>query len=150
WDLAREMFLLMADRYPLHPRTAEAYRWLIKHNTSSEARRRHELGQFLIVSNLSILPPRDKLKPAGFQESKSGALVAPDVMLPGGPEVVQKTQFLPLRDLEAARLWYRASEEFGERYAKFGPLYAADPAVEFCLQAARRRLGQFKEVQERY
>ena len=46
WSLAREAFLLLVNRYPTHPLTAEAYRWLIRHNTSSEARRRHELGQF--------------------------------------------------------------------------------------------------------
>src|SRR5262249_11738348 len=44
WELAREAFLLMVDRYPAHPLSANAYRWLIRHNSSSEARRRHEMG----------------------------------------------------------------------------------------------------------
>ena len=44
WTLAREGYLLMVDRYPAHPRAADAYRWLIQYNSSSEARRRHEDG----------------------------------------------------------------------------------------------------------
>src|SRR5204863_4075463 len=54
WVLAREAFLLMVDRYPAHPLSAEAYRWLIRHGGSSEARRRHELGQFLLVQQLAF------------------------------------------------------------------------------------------------
>ena len=36
---------MMVDRYSAHPLAADAYRWLIRHASSSEARRRHELGQ---------------------------------------------------------------------------------------------------------
>src|SRR5262249_41858643 len=54
WNLAREAFLLMVDRYPAHPLSANAYRWLIRHNASSEARRRHELGQFLITTKSEV------------------------------------------------------------------------------------------------
>ena len=32
WELARESYLLMIDRYPAHPLSADAYRWLIRHN----------------------------------------------------------------------------------------------------------------------
>ncbi len=52
WNLARETFLMMVDRYPAHPRTPDALRWLIRHNCSSEARRRNELGQFVVVEQL--------------------------------------------------------------------------------------------------
>ena len=37
WFLAQELFLYMADKYPYHPLSAEAYRWLIRLNTSGEA-----------------------------------------------------------------------------------------------------------------
>jgi len=40
WDLAREVFVVMVERYPLHPFSVDACRWLIRHNSSSEARRR--------------------------------------------------------------------------------------------------------------
>src|SRR5205807_9826632 len=54
WTLAREVFLLMVDRYPEHPLTADAYRWLIRHNSSSEARRRQQMGQFWMFSQTQI------------------------------------------------------------------------------------------------
>src|SRR5581483_8259719 len=40
--------------------------------------------------------------------------------------------------------------EFGRRLAGFGPLYASEPATQFCLQAARRRLGEGGAAQEWY
>ena len=43
----------MVDRYPAHPLSVDAYRWLIRHNSSSEARRRQELGQFLVLTQAS-------------------------------------------------------------------------------------------------
>src|SRR5262249_28126133 len=36
WHLAREAFLLMVDRYPTHPLAADAYRWLVRFQSSSE------------------------------------------------------------------------------------------------------------------
>jgi photosystem II stability/assembly factor-like uncharacterized protein len=50
WVLARETYLQMVERYPLDRLSADAYRWLICHNSSSEAHRRTELGQFLVVT----------------------------------------------------------------------------------------------------
>ena len=47
WLMAREAFLLLVEKYPTEPLSAEAYRWLIRHAASGEARRRRELGQFL-------------------------------------------------------------------------------------------------------
>src|SRR5262249_27513417 len=54
WTLAQEAFLLMVDKYPAHPLAADAYRWLIRHNCSSEARRRYELGQFLLATKSNV------------------------------------------------------------------------------------------------
>ena len=54
----------MVDRYPAHPLTADACRWLIRHDTSSEARRRHELGQFLALTQVEFeASPRPRLTP---------------------------------------------------------------------------------------
>jgi hypothetical protein len=58
WVLAQEIYLAMIDRYPTHPLTAEAYRWLVRHNTSSEVRRRYELKQFVQVNVARVNPPR--------------------------------------------------------------------------------------------
>ena len=49
---------MMVDRYPAHPRTPDAFRWLIRHNCSSEARRRNELGQFVVVGQLEYGQPK--------------------------------------------------------------------------------------------
>src|SRR5262249_42629587 len=49
WALARETFFLLLERSPAHPLTADGCRWLLRHNSSSEARRRHELGQFIVL-----------------------------------------------------------------------------------------------------
>src|SRR5205823_4113808 len=58
WNMAREMFLLLVDRYPAHPRTPDALRWLIRHNASGEARRRQELGQFVAVGQVEYGRPK--------------------------------------------------------------------------------------------
>jgi hypothetical protein len=58
WHLAREAFLLMVDRYPTHPLAVDAYRWLVAFHSSSEARRREELGQFLVLTTTDIHPTR--------------------------------------------------------------------------------------------
>lgn len=136
WEFARETFLLMVDRYPSHPLAADAYRWLIRHNASSEVRRRHELNQFVKVTNLAFDEKKKALKP-----------VKP--VIPDGVQQVKDVQALPqqergayLSNLEESRQWHRGSLEFGKRLAAFGPLYASDPPIQFCLQAAKRNLGE--------
>jgi photosystem II stability/assembly factor-like uncharacterized protein len=133
WLLAREIFLLMVDRYPTHPRTADAYRWLIQHNTSSEARRRQELGQFLIVGQSAFRQP---------SQSPSGSF--------SGGGLVEDKKKIFLASQTETRQWYRGSLEFGNRLAALGSLYASDPAIQFCLQAARRQLGELESAQEWY
>jgi tetratricopeptide (TPR) repeat protein len=130
WQLAREAYLLMVDRYPTHPLAVDAYRWLIRHNASSEARRRHEKGQFLMVADVGFSP-----------------LAKPD---PKNPvQIVNGTEKLfYLSNLTETRQWNRGSLEVGKRLIGFGPLYAADPSMQMCLQAARRNLGELKEAQE--
>src|SRR5439155_4268385 len=48
------------------------------------------------------------------------------------------------------RRWYEGSLEIGKRLAAFGPLYATDPTVQFCIQSSRRQLGDFKAAQDWY
>jgi tetratricopeptide (TPR) repeat protein len=136
WPLARETFLLMVDRYPAHPLSAQAYRWLIRHISSSEARRRHELEQFLMIQRASVFH-----NPPDPEEKKR---TPPE----GG--VVQQTRLTYLTDKAEARQWYRGSLEFGKRLAGYGPLFASDPSTLFCLQASRRNLGEFEEARGWY
>ncbi|MCS7046425.1 MAG: YCF48-related protein, partial [Gemmataceae bacterium] len=136
WELAREAFLFLVDRYPGHCSAVEAYRWLIRHNASTEVRRRHELKQFVVIKNLS------------FHETSPPRAAAPAKDQPGdgiqqtkGIAVVEKGHIAFLHNRSEARQWYAGSLEFGKRLAACGPLFASEPAVQFCLQAARRTLG---------
>ncbi len=125
WDLAHETYALLVDRYPAHPLSAAAYRWLIRHDSSSEVRRRYELKQFVARTKFDLSAngkPGDHAKPA----------VATG---PGGP-----VQHAHLTD-PLARAAYQNTLECGKRLAGFGPLEASDPSTQFCLQAARRGMG---------
>ena len=136
WLLAREAYMLMVEKYPTQPLSAEACRWLIRHGSSSEARRRHELGQFLLQTNSSFAlkkppQPTDK-KPNG----------------PPGQDVVAQASLTYLANANEARQWYRGSLEMGKRLGGLGSLYAADPAIQFCLQSSRRQLGEGDQVRD--
>jgi hypothetical protein len=140
WTLAREAFLLMVDHYPAHPLSVEAYRWLIRHNSSSEARRRQELGQFVMMTEsgpgMPTLPPKEGAK------EKSGTSE--------GSKLLTQGKLTFLRDREETRHWFKGSLELGKRLAAFGALYASDPSIQFCLQADRRHLGEFDAAQDWY
>ena len=126
WSLAREAFLLMIDRYPAHPLSVEAYRWLMRHNCSSEVRRRYELGQFYVRSTQSYGQlkelPKDKTKlpiVEMVQEQEGGTLVTN-----GGN-----------------KQWYQACVDLESKLAVLGPQFVRDPAAQFCIQSARRNMG---------
>lgn len=131
WFLAQEAFLYLVDRQPADPVSAAAYRWLIRLNTSGEARRRHDLKQFTIGRPL-LVDRRlvgDKVLRVGNDEK-------------AGPE------FLTARP--ETRDWNKGCLELMKRLAGFGPLYAFDPATQFCAQSARRQLGQLKAASDWY
>jgi photosystem II stability/assembly factor-like uncharacterized protein len=137
WSLAREVFLLLVDRYPNHPLAVDGYRWLIRHNTSSEVRRRHELGQFWMLSQATVR--RD--------EGPAANDPAPVKELYGG---IGERQIGILTNPQELRRWYQGSLEIGKRLAAFGPLYGSETATQFCLQAARRHLGDFDNARQWY
>src|SRR5262249_61202914 len=83
WGLAREALLLMVDRYPAHPLAVDAYRWLVRHNGSSEARRRHEMGQFLLVSHAAVTKPHQKDLPKMTKEQLEKQKLPPSHVLQG-------------------------------------------------------------------
>jgi photosystem II stability/assembly factor-like uncharacterized protein len=139
WELAREAFLLMADRYPAHPLTADAYRWLLRHGGSSEARRRHELGQFVVTRQHTFGTDEDS-RP---ENAAKLAKLRPGERRDAVTQVVQQAGAL-LGDRAETRKWYQASLDLEPRLAALGPLFANDPSVQFCLQAARRNLGDFE------
>jgi photosystem II stability/assembly factor-like uncharacterized protein len=161
WGLAREVFLLVIERYPVHPLAVDSYRWLIRHNSSSEARHRHELGQFLVVESEQHGVPIKK----GSTLGKPGD---PDANIPGikmpawkpgmnkQPDIPEllttdrdKQTFL-FATKEQVRQWYQSSLVLEPRLAGFGPLLTGEPSLQFCLQAARRNLGDFQTPQKWY
>ena len=154
WALAREAFLLVADRYPAHPLAADAYRWLLRHNASSEARRRHELGQFLVVEQRRYGQPR-----AG-EDGKPETIDPGEGKVKGLPKLpaleTKATRELLLRSdsrlspRDGTRQWYQGALDVGPKLAAFGPLLADDPSVQFPLQAARRTLGDYDGARHWY
>jgi photosystem II stability/assembly factor-like uncharacterized protein len=151
WNLARESFLVLVDRYPTHPLALDGLGWLIKHNASSEARRRHELGQFLITTELSVGQVAGE-KPAvpvapGPGEAKGKKNKLPEIPRTQMRQVQQLTFF---SNRAETRKWYEGCLEMEARLAAFGPLHAGDPSVQFCLQAARRNLGDVETPMKWY
>jgi hypothetical protein len=130
WHLAQEVYLYLVDRCPADPLAAPAYRWLLRFNTSGEARRRHELKQFAVGTQLVVDPKRSgaKILRVGNEDAKKGL-----DLLSSQPET---------------REWNKGSAELMKRLSPFGPLYAFDPATQFCVQAAKRQLGQTASAQE--
>jgi photosystem II stability/assembly factor-like uncharacterized protein len=160
WTMAREAFLILVDRYPTHPLAMDGYRWLIRHNSSSEARHRHELGQFVIVEDVRHgVPGKEGLtlgKPGEPDANKPGlklpAWTKDTRQIPDIPEFKSRItgeKYLFAKK-DQIRQWYQSSLDLEPRLAAFGPLLANDPSVQFCLQAARRSLGDFQPAHQWY
>lgn len=145
WTLARETFLLMVDRYPAHPLTADALRWLIRHNSSSEARLRQELGQFVSFTKLefhaSTPDPKQKADTDNDGEPPN-PLVRVDVK--------QERQLALLTINSETRQWYKGSLQLEPALAAFGRMTTLDPTIQFCLQASRRNTGDFEAARKWY
>ena len=128
WVMAREAFLVMADRYPQHPLTLDAYRWLVRYQSSSEARRRQELGHFMNYNEINV-------QNSGPLDTKGR------VKVNGSAEFVQASQTVILKGFEDTRKRFEGSLAIEPRLSAFGPMYANDPAMQLCMHSARRQLG---------
>lgn len=138
WPLARETYMLLAQRFPAHPAAAAAYRWLVAYHASSETRRREELGQFVLhtttgIKQASAVPTRDD--PARFGPGSRGRVERPL------SEAVTEQSNRTITNAAVARKWYEDALAIESKLTAFGPRAAADPAVQFCLQSARRHIG---------
>jgi photosystem II stability/assembly factor-like uncharacterized protein len=157
WFLARESFLQMVQRYPAHPLSASAFRWLIRHNSSSETRRRHELGHFIVHRELTFmpvgsLPPGTTAPPPltpGVEKEKGDRKKTARQMV---QEMVSRlevqaasgTAVTTFRRAAETIRWHQGSLELEPKLAGFGALLTEDPSIQFCLHAARRNLGDFE------
>jgi photosystem II stability/assembly factor-like uncharacterized protein/TolA-binding protein len=135
WQLAREAFLEMIDRYPAHPLSVDAYRWLIQHSSSSEARRRNELGQFLVVGQSGDVVPAICKEQAGDPKALKPANLQQGTYLANPAQVQQ---------------WHQGSVALAKRLGAFGAVIAHDPSIQFCVQASLRQLGDLKAAQQFY
>jgi photosystem II stability/assembly factor-like uncharacterized protein len=149
WGLAREVFLLMVQRYPAHSLSADACRWLIRHDSSSEARRRNDLKQFIVNTQLDFhmkerpgkndgAPLPNEIKPFGSKPNRT-KFDPPEVT-----SEVKQAVYTPGNTAEMARRWYQSSLDLENRLTALGPLFASDPAIQFCLQASRRNIGDLE------
>jgi photosystem II stability/assembly factor-like uncharacterized protein len=133
WLMARELYLMMLDRYPAHRLTPEAARWLIRFGASSEARRREELKHFAAVANYPLVGPRAEL----------GNALEPN--LPKLPARGATYGTALIRRGEELREWSKSSLAVGDVLAALGPQFYQQPDVQFALGAAHRQLGQHQE-----
>jgi photosystem II stability/assembly factor-like uncharacterized protein len=131
WYLAQESYLYLVDRFPAHPLSAEAYRWLLRLNTSNEARRRHELKHFALAEPIGIA-------------RKNGTALPKDKII----QVDNKEPVLGLLRRPETRDWNKGSTEWMRRLAGYGPIWSFDPRAQFCLQSARRQLGDMAASQD--
>jgi tetratricopeptide (TPR) repeat protein len=159
WGLAREIFLLVADRYPAHPLAADACRWLIRHSASSEVRRRQELGQFLILKDVRFEASSEESED-GTEGAKlvaprpAGKATGPLRFVTKSPDfrlgVVVNSEAGVMQNRAEARQWYENGLALEPRLRAFGPLFVSDPSVQFCLHAIRRNLGDVETARKWY
>jgi photosystem II stability/assembly factor-like uncharacterized protein len=132
WSEAREVFALVAEKYPLFAESVEAVRWLVRYHSSGEVRRRIELGHFPVLQTAAFAPADDG---AVKQVMYSEPVAAKPTYRFSSPEALQQ--------------WHRAGLDLEPKLAAFGAVYALDPGTNLCLHAARRNLGLFQDAGRR-
>jgi hypothetical protein len=145
WDFARQLFLLVVSRYPATTEAAEACRWLIQHDTSGEIRRRLDLGQFKLHTQVAYsgnAKEEHTVKPA-FAEVAVGKMQ-------GAIKISASQELSVLETAAEEKQWYEQSLELGKKLAALDSNGEEDPAVLFSLQSARRKLGKFDEARQWY
>lgn len=62
----------------------------------------------------------------------------------------ENTFRLKLRGSDMARRWFQAGLDLEPRLTALGPAFSNDPPIQFCLQSARRHLGDFETPRQWY
>ncbi|HKA06534.1 MAG TPA: hypothetical protein VKD71_04700 [Gemmataceae bacterium] len=141
WSMAREAYFLLLDKYPGHPLTLDAARWLVRFQASSEARHRYELGQFVQLTEAQVAIKERTDPRATIPKAKTKDKLPPE------SEVIQATYRQPVAGVVSARKWYEAALDMESRLAAHGDLFARDVPTNLCLASARRNLGRAEESQ---
>jgi hypothetical protein len=142
WPMAKEAYQLLLNKVPGHPLCVEAARWLVRFQSSSEARRRYELGQFVELTETDVTwkdrpDPRRQIPKAK----------TPD-QLPPESTIIQTTHRETLPGMVSGRKWYERALDYETRLAAHGELFARDVPTNLCWAAARRQLGKAEESQQ--
>jgi len=127
WHLAREAFFLLLDRHPNSRHCLPAIRWLAQFASSSEARRRHELGQFVVTSDVQV-------KPASGSDSGT-------IQQTSGTDTIRRDSVTLLTDQKEARHWNQLTVALEPVMGRYGSLAMNDPPFQFCIAAARRSMA---------
>jgi photosystem II stability/assembly factor-like uncharacterized protein len=130
WPLAKETYELAAARYGAQPAGLEAIRWLMRYHSSSEARRRYELKQF-------VSPIRTEITTAF---AKSESITIDGNTKPFGDSLAQDAN-KSMTDAAMVRQWYQQALALEPKLVALGPAATGDPAIQFALAAAKRQLG---------
>lgn len=139
WSEAREVFGVIAIDYPGHPLAVEAFRWLARYHASTEARRRVEIQQKMMIKGVSFEGNgngRVPINPAGGTNVKVGTptTLFEDNYKFHSPDMIFK--------------WHAACLELEPKLAGFGPVYSRDPASWLCFLTARRQIGKFVDADQ--
>jgi photosystem II stability/assembly factor-like uncharacterized protein len=133
WHLAREAYLRMIDRYPGHPLTLEACRWVMRHQSSSEAWRREELGHYLLAKMTSYHGLEGQEESGNIRRQGNT----------GVEEIQIRHDINKTRELKK---WTESVLVMEKQLSAYGPLVSKDPAMQLCVQSARRQLGMLEDV----
>ncbi|AWM41419.1 Ycf48-like protein [Gemmata obscuriglobus] len=138
WVEAREVFGVLTANYTGHPLSVEAFRWLTRYHASTEARRRTEIQQKMLLQSTTFEANgvrvnsngvgEVKLTPAsGVAASVGSANTTEDVYRFYSPNMILK--------------WHQTCLDLEPKLSAFGPAYARDPAAWLCFLAAHRQVG---------
>jgi photosystem II stability/assembly factor-like uncharacterized protein len=135
WAEAREVYGLLTSRYPGHPLAIEGFRWLARYHASSEARRRAESRETMLLKTVSF----DAVPGAGKVIATGGTTAQATV------QATQEDEYR-LHSPEAAAKWHQACLDLEPKLIALGPVHSRDPSAWLCFLAARRQVGRHNDA----
>ena len=178
WNLARELYTRFLDKYPANTGVIEAATWVIVHNSSGEARRRHELRQVLREGILQFeTASSGKSENEGGFASMGAGGAAPSsprngtrdpkaalaraiyetpaantfaLPVPKTPQTLEKVtlQTSFVDNVIEAKKWYQDAVNAGGKMAAFGSMVSDDPRIRFAWLSASRKLGEHNSTRD--